>query len=95
MITFRRAKTAIIPYQPATQLVESGPYKFTRNPMYTGMTLAYLGGTALLYSLWPLLLLPVVLTALMRLVVDREEAYLGHAFGSAYDDYRSRVRRFL
>jgi protein-S-isoprenylcysteine O-methyltransferase Ste14 len=46
-------------------------------------------------SLWPVLLLPVVLALLVRLVVRREEAYLLHAFGSVYSDYRTRVRRWL
>lgn len=40
MITFRRAKTAIIPHHSASQLVTHGPYRFTRNPMYTGLTIA-------------------------------------------------------
>src|ERR1700687_5122218 len=44
MVTFRRAKTAIHPHHSASQLVTHGPYRFTGNPMYTGLTIAYLGG---------------------------------------------------
>ena len=95
VVTFRRAGTAVIPHLPASRLVQSGPYRFTRNPMYTGFTIAYLGVTVLLRSAWPLLLLPVVLALLVKLVIRREEAYLASAFGAAYDDYRARVRRWL
>ena len=93
--TFRRARTAIIPHYPASQVVDRGPYRFTRNPMYTGFTIVYLGVTALLRSAWPLLLLPLVLVALVRLVIAREERYLRAAFGADYDAYCARVRRWL
>lgn len=93
--TFRRARTAIIPVRAASRLVASGPYRFTRNPMYTGFTIVYLGIAALMRSAWPLLLLPPVLAALVRLVIAREERYLSAAFGAEYDAYRARVRRWL
>ena len=95
IITFRLARTSIIPSRPASRLVENGPYRFTRNPMYTGLTLAYLGVAAMMNSAWPLLALPVVLALLVRLVVRREEAYLQDAFGEEYAAYRGRVRRWL
>jgi protein-S-isoprenylcysteine O-methyltransferase Ste14 len=95
MLTFRRARTSIIPSHGASRLVTNGPYRFTRNPMYTGLTLAYAGGAAVIGSLWPLLVLPVVIIALVRLVISREEAYLSSAFGAEYSAYRARVRRWL
>lgn len=95
MLTFARAHTAIVPVRPASQLVEAGPYRYTRNPMYSGLTVAYLGVAALFNAAWPLLVLPVVVFALRRLVVDREEAYLQREFGAQYDDYRRRVKRWL
>jgi protein-S-isoprenylcysteine O-methyltransferase Ste14 len=95
MLTFALAHTAIIPIHPAERLVQSGPYRFTRNPMYTGLTLLYLGLAVAVNALWPLLMLPIVLVALKRFVVDREEAYLSRKFGEAYDDYRRRVRRWI
>ena len=95
MLTFRRARTAIVPIRPATALVCSGPYARTRNPMYLGLTLVYLGTTVLLNSVWPLVLLPVVLFLLRRFVIDREERYLAGAFGSDYAEYQRRVRRWL
>src|SRR6478672_1369313 len=84
MITFARAHTAIIPHKPASSLVDTGPYSFTRNPMYTGMTLQYLGIAVHLNWGWGFLLLPVVLFLLYRFVISREERYLSEAFGPAY-----------
>jgi protein-S-isoprenylcysteine O-methyltransferase Ste14 len=95
MMTFRRAQTAIIPNHSASQLVVEGPYRFTRNPMYTGLTIAYVGAAALLGSAWPLILLPIALVVLVRLVISREEAYLSDAFSSEYTAYRARVRRWV
>ncbi|MEO7369166.1 MAG: isoprenylcysteine carboxylmethyltransferase family protein [Gemmatimonadaceae bacterium] len=95
MITFARARTAIIPHNPASSLVESGPYRFTRNPMYTGMTVAYLGGVLLLNTWWAVIFLPVALLLLFRFVVKREERYLAAEFGTAYEDYRKRVKRWI
>jgi len=95
MVTFRRAKTAIHPHHSASQLVTHGPYRFTRNPMYTGLTLAYLGGSALLDSAWPIILLPIVLLVLVQTVISREEMYLRDAFGAEYTGYVASVRRWL
>jgi protein-S-isoprenylcysteine O-methyltransferase Ste14 len=95
MVTFARAHTAIIPHKPASSLVDTGPYRFTRNPMYTGMTLLYLGIAVHLNWGWAFLLLPAVLFLLHRFVISREERYLSEAFGSAYDEYRARVKRWV
>lgn len=93
--TFRRRGTSMLPFRPASAMVVEGPYRFTRNPMYVGMTLAYLGATALVDSWWPLLVLPVVLWTLVRVVITREEAYLAAIFGEEYEEYRRRVRRWI
>jgi protein-S-isoprenylcysteine O-methyltransferase Ste14 len=93
--TFYAERTAVFPHRPAATLVTSGPYRFSRNPMYVGLGLVY-GGVALwLNALWPVLLLPAVYGLLWRLVVRREERYLAGAFGEAYAAYRRRVRRWL
>lgn len=95
MITFRRHRTAIIPYHPATLVVSTGPYAFTRNPMYLGMTILYIGGGLLLDTWWAFVLLPLVVMIIDRAVILREERYLSSAFGAEYDAYRARVRRWL
>jgi protein-S-isoprenylcysteine O-methyltransferase Ste14 len=94
-VTFRRAKTAIHPGHSASRLVAHGPYRFTRNPMYTGLTLQYLGLSALLDSAWPIIVLPIVLVVLFKTVITREELYLTDAFGVEYNEYVARVRRWL
>jgi protein-S-isoprenylcysteine O-methyltransferase Ste14 len=95
LVTFRRAGTAIIPHQSASRLVVTGPYRFTRNPMYTGLTIAYIGVSGLLGTAWPLLLLPEVLFIVFRFVIQREERYLDDAFGPEYAEWCGRVRRWL
>jgi protein-S-isoprenylcysteine O-methyltransferase Ste14 len=95
IITFVRHRTAILPHSPARTLVEAGPYRFTRNPMYVGLTLAYVGLSIVLNLVWPIVVLPLVLAALVRFVVRREERHLTEKFGDAYADYRRRVRRWV
>ena len=95
MVAFLRARTAILPMRAASSLVETGPYRISRNPMYTGMAIAYLGAMLVLNWGWALVLFPVVIVALRRLVIDREERYLRDAFGDAYVAYCRRVRRWI
>ena len=92
---FRGAKTTILPFRASTAVVSTGPYRFTRNPMYVGMTLGYVGLSLLANSAWPLMLLPLVLFTMVRLVITREEAFLAATFGREYLDYQQRVRRWL
>lgn len=94
-LTFLRARTAILPHHGASQLVTNGPYRFTRNPMYGGLTIAYVGIAAMIDFAWPMILLPVTLIALVRLVISREQTYLSSASGAEYIAYQARVRRWL
>jgi len=92
---FIRRGTAIIPYKPATTLVTTGIYRWTRNPMYLGMALLYVGAAFLLNSLPALVLLPAVLAIIQSQVISREEAYLKRAFGAEYAAYQRRVRMWI
>ena len=95
---FRRmlaARTHIDPYKPATALVTSGIYRFSRNPIYVATTLMYIGGALAFRALPALLLLPVALVALHFAVIRREERYLEGKFGDEYRNYRTRVRRWI
>ena len=94
--SFRRADTTILPAgRPTTTIVDSGPYRFTRNPMYVAMTLAYIGLSLILNNVWGFLFLPVVLAVVDRAVIRREERYLAAKFGTPYREYCARVRRWL
>ena len=95
LLTFARVRTGIIPMRPATQIVTHGPYRFSRNPMYTGMALAYLGGSLIMNSGWALIIFPLVILGIYHLVIKREERYLSLAFPSEYGDYKRSVRRWL
>lgn len=95
IITFWRARVAVIPNRPARALVTDGIYAWTRNPMYTGLTIAYLGGVLLTASAWAFLLLPLVVFLLVRMVIQREERHLLERFPAEYAEYRARTRRWL
>jgi protein-S-isoprenylcysteine O-methyltransferase Ste14 len=92
---FYRSRTTTVPGEWSRTLVTFGPYRFTRNPMYVGLTLAYLGEAGLLRQIWPVVLLPLVLAYLNWIVIPVEEARLHEAFPTAYDRYRATVRRWL
>jgi protein-S-isoprenylcysteine O-methyltransferase Ste14 len=95
MLNFRRAGTSMVPMNPTTALVTSGPYRLTRNPMYLGMAFLYVAFTFAFGVIWALALLPAVLGVVDRFVIAREEPYLERKFGRAYWDYEARVRRWL
>jgi protein-S-isoprenylcysteine O-methyltransferase Ste14 len=95
MFRFRRAGTSMIPFNPTTALVTSGPYRITRNPMYLGMAFLYVGLAVGFDLIWALIVLPVVLAAVDQLVIALEEGYLVRKFGQPYCDYMARVRRWL
>ncbi len=76
------------------RLVVSGPYAASRNPMYVGWTLAYVGIALALANVWLALLLPGVLL-FMHVVIRREERLLQASFGDEYRTYLTRVRRYL
>jgi protein-S-isoprenylcysteine O-methyltransferase Ste14 len=95
MARFIAAKTNIVPGRPAHALVTSGPYRFTRNPMYVGMAFLYVGLALALSVLWALALLPAVLLIVDRRVIAPEERYLEAKFGEQYAAYKRRVRRWL
>ncbi len=95
VVQLRRADTNIEPWKPSTTLVTTGLYRFSRNPIYLGMTLAYLGVTLLADSLLALVVLPLVLIFVRFGVIEREERYLEGKFGEAYRAYKGRVRRWI
>lgn len=95
MIEFRHANTAVVPFSPTTAIVSSGPFRFTRNPLYLGFVLIYIGVSLAANALWPLFLLPLAIVVLLGGVIKREERYLERKFGTVYTDYKARVRRWI
>lgn len=95
IIAMARVRTSVNPYAPTSAIATSGPYRFSRNPIYLFDVLIYLGACALINSLWPLVLLPAVIWVMRIGVIDREERYLERRFGERYLRYKRSVRRWI
>ena len=95
IITITRAGSNVPTNMPTTSIVDAGPYRFTRNPIYLGMMLGLVGLTIAFDSLWLLVALVPFFLVIRYGVVAREEAYLERKFGEVYRRYRARVRRWL
>ena len=93
--TFRKAGTPIPGNRPTTTIVRTGPYGFSRNPIYFAFTLFQLGLAAWVNSLGVLLSLLPALALMVLVVIPREERYLEARFPSEYLPYKRSVRRWL
>jgi protein-S-isoprenylcysteine O-methyltransferase Ste14 len=95
MARFEAAGTDVKPWKTSSAIVETGVYRWTRNPMYLGMALI-LAGLAIGFDCpVALFLLVPVLAIIQTQVIAREERYLETKFGRVYSDYKARVRRWL
>ena len=92
---FMQAKTTVDPHGSVTAIVTSGPYRFSRNPIYLGFVCLLIGFLFIFRSYWGLILSPVFIVLMNILVIRHEEAYLEKKFGEQYTSYKSRVRRWL
>jgi protein-S-isoprenylcysteine O-methyltransferase Ste14 len=95
IVTMTKAGSNVPTNRPTTTIVGSGPYRFTRNPIYLGMFLGLIGLTIAFDTLWLLVMLVLFALVIRYGVVAREEAYLERKFGDVYRAYRLRVRRWL
>jgi len=95
IVTITRAGSKVPTNRPTTTIVEAGPYRFTRNPVYLGMFLGLIGLAIAFDNLWLLIMLVPFALVIRYAVVAREEAYLERKFSDIYHGYRSRVRRWL
>jgi protein-S-isoprenylcysteine O-methyltransferase Ste14 len=95
VVMFRRSGQSPIPTRPTPLIIERGPYRFTRNPMYLQMVLVCIGVAVIASSAWIIVLTPVCAWALDRIAIVPEEAYLERKFGASYLAYKRRVRRWL
>lgn len=93
--TFHKRKTTIFPYETASRLVDTGLYRYIRNPMYTGLFIL-LTGEACLFGQLPPFIAPLMFIFLMnRLILDAEEEKLKDLFGADYESYLARTGRWL
>lgn len=92
---FDRAGTPIRPFERSTTLVTVGPYRYTRNPMYVGLTLILVGVWLLLGSVSAALPIAIFVWIIQSRFIRGEERFLDEIFGEQYRGYKSRVRRWI
>ena len=90
----RAAETTMRTDKPVSNLIQDGPFRYTRNPLYLSDAMIYAGIAVLRNSLWAIALLPLGMYVIQREVMGREECYLERTFGEEYLDYKRRVRRW-
>ena len=83
------------PWTPTPEIIVSGTYRYTRNPMYLGMLVFCLGFAIILSEAWVLILTPVCGWLIYQTAIRHEEAYLEEKFGESYRAYKTTVRRWI
>ena len=94
-IEFRKAKTTLLPHGSVSNIISSGIFRFTRNPIYLGFLLMVIGFPLNYGSVWGIIAAPFFVTTMNRLVIEKEEAYLEKKFKDEYTSFKSRVRRWI
>jgi protein-S-isoprenylcysteine O-methyltransferase Ste14 len=92
---FGRHETGLLPGQATRAMIEEGPYRLSRNPLYVGLLALYLGLALLTSTFWGLVLFPLAALLLLWGAIRPEERFLHGRFGDEYDAYARRVRRWL
>jgi protein-S-isoprenylcysteine O-methyltransferase Ste14 len=92
---FLLTKNTLILIKPASSLQTNGIYGMTRNPMYVGLAIVYLGITCFIGNWWNIILFQVLFIIVQEYIIKREEKYLQFEFGQGYSDYKRTVRRWL
>lgn len=92
---FFLTKNTLILIKPASSLQITGIYRISRNPMYVGLAILYLGITCLVGNWWNVILFPLLFIIIQEYIIKREEKYLELEFGREYNDYKNTVRRWL
>ena len=95
ILKFKGVGTTVRPDRAASCLVIAGPYRITRNPMYLGLALVFLGIAIADQSIWALILLPAILFIIQHWAIEPEEAFLERRFRTDYSHYKASVRRWL
>ena len=92
---FRASGQDPAPWKSSPEVISTGIYRYTRNPMYLGMGLLQAGIGVALANGWIVLLVPPVWVIIYFIAIRHEEAYLEEKFGSGYTEYKRSVRRWL
>jgi protein-S-isoprenylcysteine O-methyltransferase Ste14 len=92
---FGRHGTGLLPGQATQAMIEEGPYRLSRNPLYVGLLALYLGLALLASTFWGLVLFPTAVLLVRWGAIRPEERFLHERFGTPYEDYTRRVRRWL
>lgn len=95
IVVLIRNQTPFDPARPTLKIVISGPFRFSRNPMYLSLLLSMIGIAALICSIWFWALVPFLGVALDYGAIRPEEGYLIDKFGDTYESYMREVRRWL
>jgi len=92
---FGKMHTTLDPHGSVSVIVTSGPYRFSRNPIYLGFVCTLIGVPLALGNYWGTALSPLLMISLYQLVIKHEETYLEEKFKDVYTNYKSHVRRWL
>lgn len=92
---FRIYETPIRPFEPPTYLIQSGLFKYSRNPIYLGMVVVLVGAVIFLGSLSPLVVVAAFVYAMQSRFIKKEEKHLEETFGDYYREYKNKVRRWI
>jgi protein-S-isoprenylcysteine O-methyltransferase Ste14 len=95
MLAFAKHKANIMPNKAATKLITTGPFAWSRNPIYLGNTLLVLGAGTYFGNWWLVGAAFVAAFATQKLAIEREERHMAAKFGSEWETYTKRVRRWV
>jgi protein-S-isoprenylcysteine O-methyltransferase Ste14 len=93
--TFRRHQTTILPHRGATHLITSGPFAWSRNPIYVSNTVLVISAGLFFGKPWLIIFAFIAAYATQKLAIEREERHLQALFGQAWTDYTNKVRRWI
>lgn len=92
---FYQNQMKVISLSPQRMLITSGPYRFSRNPLYLGGNVLVFFGAALVFGSPAAVFITIIHLPFIELFIRREERQLARDFGAEWLEYRGRVRRWL
>ena len=94
-VMFQKHKTSVVPKRTPKNIITSGPYKYSRNPIYVADAIILIGYILTLGSVISFLLVPVFTWVIRTRFINGEEAGIRAEFGQSYDDYCQQTRRWI